>query len=55
MEKSKTIVYPNGDILDTEKVRNVLIEYYRFSKAEKRAFDRLKGRSDLKDQAVKVA
>lgn len=53
-DKSQTIVYPNGDILDTIKVRSLLIEYYQLSKAEKRAFDRLKDRSDLKEKTLKT-
>ncbi len=49
-EKSKTIVYPNGDVLNSDKVADALYKYWQFTKAEKRAFDRMKDRADLKEK-----
>lgn len=48
--ESKTIVYENGDILNMDKCREVLMAYWTLNEAETRAFDRLQKRQDLKDK-----
>lgn len=48
--KSKIVVYENGDLLNTDKCREVLMAYWTLNEAETRAFDRLQKRTDLKDK-----
>jgi hypothetical protein len=50
---SKTIVYPDGEMLDLDKCKQALFLYWQLNKAEKRAFDRLQGRRDLQSQYEK--
>lgn len=47
---TKTVVYPNGDILDIVKVREALCSYWELNAAEQRSFDRLLSRHDLKNE-----
>lgn len=49
-EISKTVVFPNGDVLSVVTVRKLLFQYWQLSEAEKRAFDRLCNRPDLKEK-----
>jgi hypothetical protein len=44
---SKTIVYPNGDILNLTTVKKMICKYWRMTAAEKRAFDRVKNNAEL--------
>jgi hypothetical protein len=36
--KSKTVVFPNGDIHDLEAIKEVLKAYWRLNKTERKAF-----------------
>lgn len=53
MEKSKTFVHPNGGLLNTQEVRELLFRYWDLSETEKKSFDRTKDREDLKQQYKK--
>ena len=48
-KESKIVVYSNGDLLNKERCRKVLFSYWELSKAERRAFERLMHRTDLKE------
>lgn len=47
MEKSKTIVYENGDILNIDKVKGALRVYWNLNNAERQSFNQLRNRPDL--------
>jgi hypothetical protein len=51
---SKIIVYDNGDMMDTAKVRELLFAYWRLAPAERRAFNRLHNRVDLENEFKKA-
>lgn len=40
-EMSKTIVYPDGEVMSIDKVRNLLFEYWKLNETEKRCFKRM--------------
>lgn len=46
-ELSKTVVLKNGEVLDINKVQEVIFLYWQLNATEQRSFDRLCKRNDL--------
>lgn len=51
---SKVVAYPNGDLLNIDTCREALGAYWCLSEAERRAFERLRMRSDLREDYLKL-
>jgi len=52
-QPSKIIAYADGNLLDIEKVKAALMLYWDLGIAEKRSFDKLCDRVDLKEKYKK--